>query len=586
MYDRSEYFETDVAVIGGGLAGAMAALRARENGVRVTVLDSAHPARSGSAGAGIDHLLCYVPPVHGKMGYSPSDMKADLRRDPSIAQGFACGAFSDFFVDHSFERIMALERYGIQLRYGDRDLSDGFRLMPQFLPIPTTINFAGRDIKPKLSRAMEEAGVHILPHRTAVRILTDGSGAAAGVIALSDRAETLSVIRAKTVILATTAGAGRLGENTNTTHRHFEWPSRTQSGFGISLPMAAGAEVVNLEMSILNGGLSFAGFNFTAADPGGSWWPAARVVNDRGEVVVDRVIRYSLDTPGYLEKNRAQFSRYMGQFKAMTRRMEEGEQLYVDLREATPEEVDYIRWSLSNEGRGWLFLRNAEQAGMAFSEARIPFRLNHNVRFKAQCSGVWVDLHCESTVRNLFAAGDVMGASTAGAASGAIVFGWEAGEQAAHRAGEISTLPEADPAQLRAVEETLSRLHRDEGMAWDQVLREAQNICGLFGVFPLSDTKIRDALQLIRSLRKRAVFRAANPHEAVRCLEVLSLLDSAEAIFTAAGLRRHSLASFRRMEGKAGEDAPTEIYGLYRTGSGEIAHRCHIPAQGPGKEAR
>ncbi|MBI2866484.1 MAG: FAD-binding protein, partial [Chloroflexi bacterium] len=43
---------TDVLVLGGGLAGCMAAIRAREQGARVTVVDKAAIQRSGDAGRG------------------------------------------------------------------------------------------------------------------------------------------------------------------------------------------------------------------------------------------------------------------------------------------------------------------------------------------------------------------------------------------------------------------------------------------------------------------------------------------------------------------------------------------------------
>ncbi|MFR8267842.1 MAG: hypothetical protein ACLVC5_09430 [Clostridia bacterium] len=40
--------------------------------------------------------------------------------------------------------------------------------MPQFHSIPTSINFEGRDIKLKLTKAMISAGVHIINHAAAV----------------------------------------------------------------------------------------------------------------------------------------------------------------------------------------------------------------------------------------------------------------------------------------------------------------------------------------------------------------------------------------------------------------------------------
>ena len=47
--------ETDVLILGGGVAGCACAIRARDKGLDVTILEKANTARSGSAGMGIDH---------------------------------------------------------------------------------------------------------------------------------------------------------------------------------------------------------------------------------------------------------------------------------------------------------------------------------------------------------------------------------------------------------------------------------------------------------------------------------------------------------------------------------------------------
>ena len=47
--------ETDVLIIGGGMAGCCAAARAADHGLNVTILEKAHTRRSGCAGMGIDH---------------------------------------------------------------------------------------------------------------------------------------------------------------------------------------------------------------------------------------------------------------------------------------------------------------------------------------------------------------------------------------------------------------------------------------------------------------------------------------------------------------------------------------------------
>ena len=65
MLPISKTLETDLAVIGGGIGGLMAAIAAAEQGTRVIVLEKADTRRSGSGGGGCDHFFCYLPEAHG-----------------------------------------------------------------------------------------------------------------------------------------------------------------------------------------------------------------------------------------------------------------------------------------------------------------------------------------------------------------------------------------------------------------------------------------------------------------------------------------------------------------------------------------
>ncbi|MBW1768541.1 MAG: FAD-dependent oxidoreductase [Deltaproteobacteria bacterium] len=48
------FIDTDVLIIGGGIAGCPAAAKAAENGLKVTLVEKAKTDRSGSAAQGID----------------------------------------------------------------------------------------------------------------------------------------------------------------------------------------------------------------------------------------------------------------------------------------------------------------------------------------------------------------------------------------------------------------------------------------------------------------------------------------------------------------------------------------------------
>ena len=59
-YDQEQEIETDVLVIGGGIAGCWAAISAARTGVRVALVEKAATVRSGAGGPGCDHW-CDTP---------------------------------------------------------------------------------------------------------------------------------------------------------------------------------------------------------------------------------------------------------------------------------------------------------------------------------------------------------------------------------------------------------------------------------------------------------------------------------------------------------------------------------------------
>ena len=54
-YDQEQEIQTDVLVIGGGIAGCWAAISAARKGVRVALIEKSATVRSGAGGPGCDH---------------------------------------------------------------------------------------------------------------------------------------------------------------------------------------------------------------------------------------------------------------------------------------------------------------------------------------------------------------------------------------------------------------------------------------------------------------------------------------------------------------------------------------------------
>ena len=153
--------ETDVLIVGGGAAGCMAAIKAAEDqNLKVTLVDKCNTVASGCTASGIDHIWSYIPPVHEAMGYTLEDMAEDHR------QGIAFGFFRrDLFMlvaGTMYERVLDMERWGINFRYEDSKAPGKFRIVDQFHSVPAAFNFDGKPLKVKLTAEAKRRGVQIL----------------------------------------------------------------------------------------------------------------------------------------------------------------------------------------------------------------------------------------------------------------------------------------------------------------------------------------------------------------------------------------------------------------------------------------
>ena len=59
-YEQEQEIETDILVIGGGIAGCWAAISAARQGLKVALVEKGDTVRSGAGGPGCDHW-CNVP---------------------------------------------------------------------------------------------------------------------------------------------------------------------------------------------------------------------------------------------------------------------------------------------------------------------------------------------------------------------------------------------------------------------------------------------------------------------------------------------------------------------------------------------
>lgn len=539
--------ETDVLVMGGGLAGCMAAIRAaEEESVRVTLVDKSNTLASGCAASGIDHVWSYIPPVHEKMGYTLEDMAEDHRVGTSY--GFFRRDLFTLAAGTMYERVLDLEGFGIRFRYEDSKIPGGFRIVPQFHSVPTSFNFDGGPLKPVLTKEARRRGVQIV-NRVQMTDLLVREGQIAGAVGVSNRTGDVYFFRSKSAVLSS-GRSNRLSRNPTGFDFNTRMPS-PMSGDGTSMAIRAGLPVINIEFLSNILGLGPCGnYNPNYGDPRNTVQPAARIVDGRGNVIVPRTQFYDWESLGQVKWTEAVRQQWLADRKAwrgaragLVKRHASGEgPFFLDFSEASDEEIAYIEWSIRHEGKGTQFLRyflGEEGADLRRNRQEYAGLWPREISGTA-AKGLWVDKNLETEIRNLFGAGDEVGGLPWQASPGAFTQGWHAGAMAARRAKEQRSLlqPERETVARRA-QMCDAMVNGSDGFHWKEVEIGVQNLMDFYCGDVRSEGLLKRGLERIEDA-KQAPLRAENPHELGRCLDVMSIIDNAELVLRSSLERKES----------------------------------------------
>ena len=515
--------ESDVLVIGGGLAGCMAAIRAREMGAEVVVAEKADTRRSGCASTGIDHCWTYIPEIHR----SQLTIEELVKDHTEHAGGFVDQEIATYIASHSFERLLDLERFGVPIRNEDGE----FSLIKKIHRAPTFLHFAGRDLKPKLTRQARHLGARIVNRVMVTDLLTDGNRVV-GAVGVSTRNAELKVFRAKAVILST-GNIYRLYMNRSGVPFNLAFPPH-ETGDGHGMALRAGAELLNMEFTTVQTGPR----NFHRCGRG--TFVPGKVV-DALDQPIDRKTHGGL--AGDASTTMDPGVEAEDEFERVLR--EGTGPIYLDSRGLSEKELAVIRWALVNEGNTSL-LAHMDERGIDLRTDKIEFEA-YEPKGGSGKAGVAVNSRCETSLSGLYAAGDVIGGMSRSVAPGAFTMGWQAGEVAALFARAIGRA-EPDEVSRDALEgrhalcEAILTRSGSRVSRWQEAQAAMQSIMGYYAGRRRSETMLDAGLERLRRLKREASAElgATNAHELYRCVEILSLMDSAEAIMVSARARQES----------------------------------------------
>jgi succinate dehydrogenase/fumarate reductase flavoprotein subunit len=513
MKQQAKYatFETDILVIGGGTAGPMAAIKAKEKNpdLNVVLFEKANVKRSGAISMGMDGLNNAIIPGHATPEQYVKEIT--IANDGIVNQKTVMA-----YAQNSYDMIQNLDNWGVKFEKdetGDYNMKKVHHLGTYVLPMPE-----GHHVKKILYRQLKRKRVNIINRYVSTRLLTGSKGEIAGVMGVNSRTGEMVVIRAKAVILATGA-AGRLGLPASG-YLFGTYENPTNAGDGYSMAYHAGAELSGIECYQINPLIK--DYNGPACayvtGPMGGY-----TANSKG----DRFIECDY---------------WSGQMMLeFYRELESGNGpvfLKLDhLADETISEIENILHSNERPSRG----RFHERRGNNYRERMVEMHISEiGLCSGHSASGVWVDEHARTTVPGLYAAGD-LACVPHNYMLGAFVYGKIAGEDAADYCLSAE-LPAIDEQQIQAeYDRIIAPTLRTDGITPYQMEYKLRRMVNDYLQPPKVTTKMEIGLQRFAELREDMQYLCApDPHDLMRAMEVYAILDCAEMAARASLYRTES----------------------------------------------
>lgn len=513
MLTEKEIIETDVLCIGGGIGGLMAAIRASEAGLKVTVVDKSNTLRSGAGATGCDHFICYIPETSDR-----SDMEQVIdhkKRGQMGSRGIDSEQIRVWF-EKSFDIVKLWESWGIPMKYEGRYEFAGHSFPG--LGHDSGLKYAGQMQKPILTREAKKRGVKIINRVMIFDLLSNDS--IEGAIGIGTRDGKLSEFRAKSIILGTGTMRRLYPSPTPAWMFNLRRPG-TLSGDGRAMAYRAGAELVNMEMIYYHCGPKY----FTRSGQG-TWVGVIKDLNGKPEgpflTEPNRKLHDMI-----IEINKTLFSDAAKAGKGP---------LYMDCRGISDEDLNYFWHWMSNEGNMAL-LNHLKEEGIDLRKNPLEF-----MTYEPECAGtIRSNVRTETSISGLYATGDEIGNSLSHAAT----FGWIAGENAAGYARSAQS-SDSGKQTNNAIEEKLELLDeiqkRSKGPDWKEANIALQQIMNDYAGSVRSETILQAGRIHLKRLKDKAykTVVSKNPHELMRTLEVMNLFDLGELVFTAALERKET----------------------------------------------
>ena len=385
--ENKKRLHTDVLIIGGGTAGCYAALTIRENSdYSVIIAEKANIKRSGCLAAGVNAINAYI--VKGRtpqdyVDYAKKDADGIVREDLLLTMSEGLNR-----VTEKMERlglVILKDENGEYVARGNRN-----------------IKINGENIKPILASAVEALPDVTVLNRINITDYIVEENTIKGAYGFSMEDGTAYEIRAKKVLCATGGAAGLYRPNNPGFSRHKMWYPPFNTGAGYAMGLKSGAEMTTFEMRFIA-----LRCKDTIAPTGTiAQGVGAKQVNSLGEVYENK---YGLTTSQRVYGTVMENLNGRGPCYLRTEGIskEQDESLRKAYLNMAPSQT--LKWVEAG--------KNPSEQNVEI-EGTEPYIVGGHT-----ASGYWVDTNRQTTIRGLYAAGDVAGGCRQKYVTGAMVEG-------------------------------------------------------------------------------------------------------------------------------------------------------------------
>ncbi|MGI0079782.1 MAG: FAD-binding protein [Nitrososphaerales archaeon] len=496
--------ESDVLVIGGGVAGCLAAVGAKEAGADVIVAEKYNIYSSGDAGTGEDHFLAIL-------GTEEWDGPDEFYRTYLSGNRDIPNESKELIKRFSYELPEITKRFEkMGMPFKDEKTGKYYRVEAFGEGHPYTIQFDGSTFKRVIASHVIDQKIPVL-NRIMITTIFVEKGQVVGAAGFHTGDGSFHVFRTKSVVMTTGEGC-RLYKSTSG-HPYDSWHSPYNTGDGIAMAFKAGAEMANIEFLAL----TMCAKGYSTPGTHAFFGMGCYLINSKGE-------RFMTKYHPLGERSERAFLTW-----GIYSEMREGRgPCYVDARHLGKEDLDRLVETLVvDKGPFGDYLR---QKGIDLSKEPMEVSISE---FHAQC-GILIDAECETSIKGLLAAGEGTGST---AVSRVAVEGYRAGKNAAR----LASAPESIEIPEESLQREKARIYaplKNQGLDYLEFEEKVREIMSHNVGFERTEASMKKAVGFLDELVPMSQeLKASNYHDLMRCLESQNIYLVARLV-TVASIQR------------------------------------------------